>query len=64
MIDAGADLVVGSHPHEVQPVEPYLGRWIAYSLGNFVFNQEGAATHHALMLRVMLDSREITFPYP
>lgn len=38
-IDAGADLVVGSHPHVVQPKELYRERWIYYSLGNFVFDQ-------------------------
>jgi len=38
-IDAGADLIVGSHPHVVQNFEVYDGRPIAYSLGNFVFDQ-------------------------
>ena len=38
MIDAGADLVVGSHPHVTQGAEYYKGRLILYSLGNFVFN--------------------------
>lgn len=38
-IDAGADLVVGSHPHVVQEFEHYKNGWIAYSLGNFVFDQ-------------------------
>jgi len=37
-IDAGADLVVGSHPHVLQGFEYYNGGWIAYSLGNFIFN--------------------------
>jgi poly-gamma-glutamate capsule biosynthesis protein CapA/YwtB (metallophosphatase superfamily) len=36
-IDAGADLVVGAHPHVLQGFEQYKGKWIAYSLGNFVF---------------------------
>lgn len=36
-IDAGADLVVGSHPHVLQGFEKYKGKWIAYSLGNFIF---------------------------
>ncbi|MBH5318220.1 CapA family protein [Paenibacillus sp. GSMTC-2017] len=36
-IDAGADLVIGSHPHVLQGFEKYKGKWIAYSLGNFVF---------------------------
>ncbi|TJY43528.1 CapA family protein [Cohnella pontilimi] len=38
LIDAGADLVVGSHPHVLQGFEFYKNKWIAYSLGNFVFN--------------------------
>jgi Bacterial capsule synthesis protein PGA_cap len=42
LIDRGVDLVVGSHPHCVQPVDFYHGRPIAYSLGNLVF--DGAPT--------------------
>ncbi len=38
-IDFGADLVVGHHPHVVQPIERYRNSYIAYSLGNFVFDQ-------------------------
>ncbi|MBM7565441.1 CapA family protein [Paenibacillus sacheonensis] len=37
-IDAGADLVIGSHPHLLEGFESYKGKWIAYSLGNFVFS--------------------------
>ena len=36
-IDAGADLVIGSHPHVLQGLEYYKGKPIVYSLGNFVF---------------------------
>lgn len=36
-IDAGADLVLGHHPHVLQGIEEYKGRRIVYSLGNFVF---------------------------
>lgn len=39
MIDAGADMVIATHPHWVQGAELYKGRLIAYSLGNFVFDQ-------------------------
>ncbi len=39
-IDAGADLVVGAHPHVLQGIEYYNGKPIAYSLGNYIFNQE------------------------
>jgi poly-gamma-glutamate synthesis protein (capsule biosynthesis protein) len=37
LVDSGADVVVGSHPHVVQTAELYRGRPIVYSLGNFVF---------------------------
>jgi poly-gamma-glutamate synthesis protein (capsule biosynthesis protein) len=38
-IEAGADLVVGHHPHVLQPLEYYQNKPILYSLGNFVFDQ-------------------------
>lgn len=38
MIDAGASLVVGGHPHVIQDAELYRGKLIVYSLGNFVFD--------------------------
>ena len=37
--DAGADMVIGQHPHTVQSIEWYKGKFIAYSLGNFIFDQ-------------------------
>ena len=37
LVDAGADLVIGSHPHVLQGVEVYNGKVICYSLGNFCF---------------------------
>lgn len=39
-INAGADLVVGSHPHVVQAIEMYKGNPIFYSLGNFIFGSD------------------------
>lgn len=38
LIDAGADAVIGSHPHVTQGAEMYRGKPIVYSLGNFVFD--------------------------
>lgn len=64
MIDAGADIIVGSHPHVVQPLENYHDRWIAYSLGNFVFDQQDSATHRGLMLRVTVRNKQITKVLP
>jgi capsule synthesis protein PGA_cap len=42
LIDHGADAIVGTHPHSVQPFDSYHGRPIVYSLGNLVF--DGAPT--------------------
>ncbi|MEJ8548613.1 CapA family protein [Brevibacillus borstelensis] len=38
-IHAGADLVIGGHPHVLQGFEQYNQKWIAYSLGNFIFTR-------------------------
>jgi poly-gamma-glutamate synthesis protein (capsule biosynthesis protein) len=39
LINAGADVVIGMHPHVVQKTETYQNKFIAYSLGNFLFDQ-------------------------
>ena len=49
MIDAGADLVVGHHPHVPQEVERYGRGFIAYSLGDFVFDHPELSVDGALL---------------
>ncbi len=39
IIDEGADIIIGHHPHIIQPMEVYKGKYIFYSLGNFYFPQ-------------------------
>lgn len=59
-IDAGADLVVGHHPHVVQDIERYNGKWIAYSLGNFIFDQNfSLATRMGMILDVTVTDGSI-----
>ena len=57
LIDAGADVVVGGHPHVTQGVETHRGKLIVYSLGNFVFDSfddvPGGTT--GWLLRLTLD---------
>ena len=43
-VDAGADLVVGDHPHATQEMEYYKDKMIVYSLGNFIFDQQFNST--------------------
>jgi len=59
-IDLGADLVIGHHPHVVQPIEQYKRGYIAYSLGNFVFDQNfSKETMEGLLLEVLIKSGKI-----
>ena len=53
-IDAGAALVIGSHPHFLQSIERYHGGLIAYSLGNFVFDDYQGIANASIILRVVL----------
>ncbi len=60
LADAGADLIVGHHPHVAQEVERYKNSWIAYSLGNFVFDQGfSEGTKRGLALSVILRGKRI-----
>lgn len=54
-IDAGADIVIGSHPHVLQGIEYYNGKPIVYSLGNFVF---GSSIPKTALLKVDLPEQE------
>ena len=60
-IDAGADLIIGHHPHVVQDMKQYKGKWIAYSLGNFIFDQYfSEETMRGGALQVKLEDRQIS----
>lgn len=54
-IDAGADVVIGSHPHVLQGVEYYKGKPIVYSLGNFIF---GSSIPKTALLKVQWDGQD------
>lgn len=63
-IDAGADLVVGSHVHVLQPTEVYKGKLVAYGLGNFVFmgmNNEERFRRGAILEVAMTRERLVSF---
>lgn len=62
-IDSGADIVLGSHPHWVQTIEKYQGKYIFYSLGNFIFDQTWSRdTMEGLTLKITLQSRKNAAP--
>lgn len=53
-IDAGADMVIGHHPHVLQPIEVYKGKYIFYSLGNFVFDQPWPDTKQSVLVNMRI----------
>ena len=62
-IDAGADLVIGSHPHVVEDIDIYKNKPIIYSLGNFVFDQTFSAdTQQGLIVsgKITAEKLELT----
>jgi len=58
-LDSGADMMIGHHAHVVQPIEKYKGKWIAYGLGNFVFDQEFERVGPAGLLVVKIKDKKI-----
>ncbi|SDW48820.1 Poly-gamma-glutamate biosynthesis protein CapA/YwtB (capsule formation), metallophosphatase superfamily [Amycolatopsis xylanica] len=58
-IDAGADLVIAHHPHVLQGMEWYKGHLIAYSMGNFVFDQDFLATFSSAFLRTVWEGDQL-----
>jgi len=55
-VDDGAKIVIGSHPHVVEDTEVYKNSYIAYSLGNLVFDQsENADTMQGMILEIKLN---------
>lgn len=61
-IDAGADAVIGHHPHVVQDVAVYKGKAIFYSLGNFIFDQYfSEETQQGLMVTLELNEKIATY---
>ncbi|HEU4830938.1 MAG TPA: CapA family protein [Candidatus Saccharimonadales bacterium] len=57
MIDHGADMVIGDHPHWIQNSESYKGHLIVYSMGNFIFDQQGSTElTRSAAIRVVMKS--------
>ena len=59
LVDLGFDLVIGMHPHVLQGYEVYHGKYIFYSLGNFIFDMPWEPTKYGAMVDVDLSEREI-----
>lgn len=64
LIEAGADLIIGSHPHVIQSTELYQGKKIYYSLGNFLFDQYfSPETQKGLLVVLTIDPKTRDFSF-
>ena len=59
LVDSGANVILGHHPHVLQGVETYRDAVIAYSLGNFVFDMWQDATRHGIVLRIEVEQGKV-----
>lgn len=59
LIDGGADMVLGDHPHKIQTSESYNGHLIVYSMGNFIFDQqENSEVSRSADIRVVMKTND------
>ena len=63
LVDVGFDMVIGMHPHVLQGYEQYQGKYIFYSLGNFVFDMPWEPTHYGAIVNVDLAGTEPKIGY-
>ena len=59
LIDEGADIIIGHHPHVIQEFELYRGKPIVYSLGNFIFDQRGKERNEGILFSCTLKKDSI-----
>jgi len=65
LVDAGVDVVLGTHPHVVQKIEVYGGGLIVYSLGNLIFDQSWSTeTSHGLLLEIVFVGKKPAYYHP
>jgi len=59
LIDSGADLIMGHHPHVLQGIEFYKNKPIIYSLGNFIFNSRGYKSNTSMIVNTIINQQGI-----
>ena len=63
VIEAGADLIIGHHPHVMQGIEKYRGKYILYSLGNFLFDQHDDGGKQSFLFGCILHDGNLLLPH-
>jgi poly-gamma-glutamate capsule biosynthesis protein CapA/YwtB (metallophosphatase superfamily) len=58
-IEAGADIIIGHHPHVIQGIEIYNGKIIAYSLGNFIFGSYSEKARESMLIKFFYGTKSV-----
>lgn len=61
LIDAGADAIIGHHPHVLQDTEMYKGKLIAYSLGNLIFDQRKEMNRITMIKEMKISKKGVEY---
>ncbi len=56
LIEAGADAIIGHHPHVVQSYESVMGKPVFYSIGNLIFDNKNPLTHDGILVKINVDN--------
>lgn len=59
LIDNGVDIILGHHPHVIQPIEIYKGKPIIYSMGNYIFDQNDENNKQGMVVSIIIQDRDI-----
>ncbi|MCX7920486.1 MAG: CapA family protein [Clostridia bacterium] len=60
IIDSGADIILGHHPHQFQGIEIYKGKPIVYSMGNFIFDQNDPENQESFILEFEYNNKKLS----
>lgn len=59
LIDNGVDIILGHHPHVIQPIEIYKGKPIVYSMGNYIFDQNDENNKQGMVVSISIEDKDI-----
>lgn len=59
LLDSGADVILGHHPHQFQGIEIYKGKPVVYSMGNFIFDQNDPENQEGFILDMVYSGRKL-----
>lgn len=60
LLDEGADMILGHHPHQFQGMELYKGKPVFYSMGNFIFDQNDPENRESFILDMTFTEKKLT----